>query len=505
MSLCTDLADGFALEKCLRTAVLATRIARSVSDDPEVHRTTYWASLLRFTGCTAYAHEEGRHYAAGDDISLRATLAYVDFGRPATFVGRALRGIARDAPLVARIRAVGSLVASPAAPARHAEAQCEVGAAFARTVDMPAVAEVLSLRDERWDGRGPRGVARAEAIPLAARIADVADVVELFAWSYGPEQAQDELERRAGGQLDPALVVHVRDHAPALLLGLFESTVWDLFLEAEPAPHRIAATPAERLACFEAFSRIADVQSVYTLGHSPRVAALAMRAAEVLGLPEPERVLAREAGFVHDLGRVAVPVGIWEKRAPLTAFERERIRTHSHQTETVLRLAPGLAPVAEIAAAAHERAGGQGYHRRLRADATPVTARLLAAADVCVALASDRPHRPRRGPDEVVRELRGLVTEGALDARAADAVLEAARFAAPTRRRDARHLTDREREVVRLVAVGRTNKEIGALLGMSPRTAQKHVMNVYQKVGLESRAGLALYAVEHDLLDPDDD
>ena len=62
-------------------------------------------------------------------------------------------------------------------------------------------------------------------------------------------------------------------------------------------------------------------------------------------------------------------------------------------------------------------------------------------------------------------------------------------------------LTDREVEVIRLVAIGRTNKEIGGLLGMSPRTAQKHVMNVYAKLGLESRAGLALFAVEHDLLD----
>jgi len=59
-------------------------------------------------------------------------------------------------------------------------------------------------------------------------------------------------------------------------------------------------------------------------------------------------------------------------------------------------------------------------------------------------------------------------------------------------------------EVLRLVAVGRTNREIGTLLSMSPRTAQKHVMHVYDKLGLESRAGLALYAVEHGLLEGSD-
>jgi DNA-binding CsgD family transcriptional regulator len=64
-----------------------------------------------------------------------------------------------------------------------------------------------------------------------------------------------------------------------------------------------------------------------------------------------------------------------------------------------------------------------------------------------------------------------------------------------------RGLSEREVEVVRLVAIGRSNREIGQLLGISPRTAQKHVMNVYAKLGLESRAGLALFAMEHHLLD----
>jgi DNA-binding CsgD family transcriptional regulator len=81
-------------------------------------------------------------------------------------------------------------------------------------------------------------------------------------------------------------------------------------------------------------------------------------------------------------------------------------------------------------------------------------------------------------------------------------VLQASGAATARKRAWPAGLSDREVEVIRLVAVGRTNKEIGALLGMSPRTAQKHVMHVYEKLGLESRAGLALYAVEHGLLDP---
>jgi DNA-binding CsgD family transcriptional regulator len=73
---------------------------------------------------------------------------------------------------------------------------------------------------------------------------------------------------------------------------------------------------------------------------------------------------------------------------------------------------------------------------------------------------------------------------------------------APARRKGEwpRGLTDREVEVLRLVALGRTYREVGELLGMSPRTAQRHVMNVYDKVGVSSRGALALFAVEHGLV-----
>jgi putative nucleotidyltransferase with HDIG domain len=501
LSLATDMADGFALEKSLRTAVLASRLARRTGCDLPTQRTTFWASLLRFVGCTGFAHEEGRHYSAGDDIGLRRALAMVDFGRPSTFVRRAVGNIARHAPLGARAAALGRLLGT-GAPRRHAHAQCEAGVAFARTVGMPDVEVVLALRDERWDGGGPRRAAAEEALPLASRIADLADTAELFAWNHGPEQAVDELQRRRGGQLDPALIdAFVRDPDP-LWSGLFGPSVWDLFLEAEPAPHRVAADDADVTRCLLAFSRFADLGSVYTLGHSAQVADLAQRAAAALGLPDADRALARQAGYVHDLGRVAIPNGIWEKPGPFTPYERERVRSHTQHTETALRLAPGLAALAEVGAAAHERGAGAGYHRRLHIGGQPAVARLIAAADVCVALRSDRPHRPALTAPAAERELRAMVREGALDGAAVNAVLEAAGHPARARPAAPRGLTDREVEVVRLVAIGRTNPEIGRLLGISARTAQKHVMNVYAKLGLESRAGLALFAMEHHLLDP---
>jgi HD-GYP domain-containing protein (c-di-GMP phosphodiesterase class II) len=242
------------------------------------------------------------------------------------------------------------------------------------------------------------------------------------------------------------------------------------------------------------------LKSVYTLAHSRRVATLAEIAGKAAGLGEDECVRLRRAASVHDVGRVAVSNRTWDKKGPLNAVEWQRVRAHSFQTETVLRGA-GLDDLADIAGATHERGRGAGYHRGLALDGVPFLAKIVAAADVMAALGEDRPHRRAFDDERAAKELRALVETGSLDARAAQVVLEARGI---TRKRKAAWpggLSDREVEVVRLVSVGRTNKEIGTLLGMSARTAQKHVMNVYDKLGLESRAGLALYALEHGLLD----
>ena len=134
----------------------------------------------------------------------------------------------------------------------------------------------------------------------------------------------------------------------------------------------------------------------------------------------------------------------------------------------------------------------------VRAAIEAATASRFPAAAVT---ADDEPSvRWHDGPAEATVAVRAMSQSGELDPSAVDAVLAAA--GAPRHRRTPpAALSPREAEVVRLVAIGRTNPEIGTLLGISPRTAQHHVMNVYQKLGLESRAGLALYAVEHGLLD----
>ena len=255
----------------------------------------------------------------------------------------------------------------------------------------------------------------------------------------------------------------------------------------------------------------ADLQSPWRRGHSTGVAALVADAGLAAGLPEPESGLLAGAALVHDVGRVGVPSGIWDHPGPLTVDQWERVRMHPYLTERVLQRCPLLRPFAEVAARHHERADGSGYHRGDAGDRFPLHARLLAAADAYHAMTEARPHRPALSPAQAAAELRATVASGALGRREVDAVLAAAggravlaaaggRPAPTGRPEHPGGLTDREVEVLGLIARGRANKQVAAALGISPKTVGRHVEHIYAKAGVRTRAGATLFAMEHDLL-----
>jgi DNA-binding NarL/FixJ family response regulator len=149
----------------------------------------------------------------------------------------------------------------------------------------------------------------------------------------------------------------------------------------------------------------------------------------------------------------------------------------------------------------HERQDGSGYHRQLRSTAIPTLARVLAAADVYQALTQERPHRPAYSSGAAADRLIAEHRAGRLDQQAVDAVLAAAGHRARAARRTwPSGLSDREVEVLRLVARGRSTREIARELVISPKTADHHVQHIYSKIAVSTRASATLFALEHDLL-----
>jgi DNA-binding NarL/FixJ family response regulator len=181
--------------------------------------------------------------------------------------------------------------------------------------------------------------------------------------------------------------------------------------------------------------------------------------------------------------------------------QEEQVRVHPHYSERVLARCGPLAPLAGLAASHHERLDGSGYHRQLRAGGLGTAARVLCAADAFQAMTQTRAHRPARSADEAASVLAAEARAGRLDAEAVRAVVEAAGRPSPALSppRPA-GLTERQMEVLRLVAQGLSNPDIARRLVISRRTAEHHVQDVYAHIGVSSRAGAALFAMEHDLL-----
>jgi diguanylate cyclase (GGDEF)-like protein len=140
--------------------------------------------------------------------------------------------------------------------------------------------------------------------------------------------------------------------------------------------------------------------------HVNDVAELAAAVAERLELPAGEREDIRIAAALHDIGKLAIPDSILAKPGPLDDGEWSFMRRHTLIGERILGATPGLAGVAELVRASHERPDGRGYPDRLAGDEIPLGARIVAACDAYHAMISDRPYRPATTHAEALSELR---------------------------------------------------------------------------------------------------
>lgn len=500
LSLAADAADGFPAETTMRSAVLAAGLAQRVGH-PAVGDVLI-GGLLRHIGCTGFAAEEAHVYGAGDDVALRAVMAEVDFGQPERAVRHVTENLAREAPPAERAAAVQAILGGGgAAGVLHDAAQCDAGERLAALIPVDSAARAVATDAfERWDGRGGPQGKQGDEISSVARLVEVGYVAELFRCRQGRGGAIAEVRQRSGGQLDPTFAGAFLDH-PGELFDLNEDphvSVWEALCGAEPEPWA-QLSPSHLDAVALAFARFTDLKSVFFTGHSEAVADLAAQAAAVVGLDADAVTDIRRAGLLHDIGRVAIPTGTWDRPRALSGPERDRVRFHAWETQRILTSTPLLASLATLAGAAHERVDGSGYHRGLTADHLDVGARLIAAADVATALREARPHRPEMSEHDAHEVLRAEVVEGRLDHAAVSAVLAVRGAPALAPPSWPSRLTDREVDVLRAVAAGGSNKDVAQALGITAKTVAHHVAHIYDKTGCRSRAGLTLFALEHQL------
>jgi DNA-binding NarL/FixJ family response regulator len=176
------------------------------------------------------------------------------------------------------------------------------------------------------------------------------------------------------------------------------------------------------------------------------------------------------------------------------------MRSHASFTERMLQSSKAWKDLAVLAASDHDRLDGSGYPRMSPAPNVGVPARILSAADVLAALVTPRPHRPAYSLDDAARMVREEAARGRLDRACTDAVLASQGLRAKERPRLVAGITERELEVLRLLARGLVDKDIAAKLGISHRTVHHHNQSIFQKIGVTTRAAAVLFAAENGLL-----
>lgn len=475
-------------------------LARELGLRGSVLTDIYYVSLLRFIGCTADSHETAA-LAGGDDIAFRSEVAVHTMGDLAALRAFLLERGSRAGMVGAGPGRQLSLAAVAKASAQALNAHCEVAERLADKLGFgESVRTALSHAFERWDGSGaPAGLAGL-AIPQAVRIAIVARDVEIVSRRLGVDAAVKLVQTRRGSAYDPQLCAVIEHSAGALLQMIDNTPLWETVLAEEPQPQR--RLDGDGLdAALAAFAVFVDLKTPLASGHSSQVAALAAAAGQQLGLSAGEVLALRRAGWVHDLGHTGVANSIWEKPGPLTALEREHVRQHPYLTQRILARCSGLEQLAALAGAHHERLDGSGYHVGSSAGAQPLAQRVLAVADAYQAMTQTRAHRPARSPDRAARELRADCGDNTLDRRAVDALIAVATDSSLRRRPASDILTAREIEVLRLLCRGQSNREMAARLDISSKTIGHHVQHIYQKLGVSTRAGATLCAMQQGMLD----
>jgi HD-GYP domain-containing protein (c-di-GMP phosphodiesterase class II) len=507
LSIATDLGMGQPLESALCSCVVAMRLGEALNLDSDTLRDVFYQALLRYIGCNADANALAA--LMGDELALRHDFAAVDPGRPPAVLSLAMHYLRlanageppyRMAALVAR-----GLLTLPRVMNESFAGHCEVAQRLAGRLGLAeSLIVCLGQLYERWDGKGrPRGLKGEEVAPAVLLVTLAQDAV-IWTRIGGPDAAVATVRKRSGGAYHPGMAERFCKEAPTILAGLDQEPTWESVLALEPGG-RDCLTDEEFDRSCEALADFADMKSPYTLGHSPGVAALAAGAGRRCGLIEADVTALRRAGLLHDIGRVGVSAGIWGKEGALSEREWEQVRLHAYYTDRVLARPEPLGRLGVLASQHHERMDGSGYHRAIPGPALSPAARILAAADAYHAMTEPRPHRGALSPEEAAEELRREVRAGRLDGDGVHAILAEAGHRHPGGTRRARRerpagLSEREVEVLRLLARGLSNRDMAEQLYLSPDTVKHHIRHIYDKTGVSTRAGATLFAMENGLL-----
>jgi putative nucleotidyltransferase with HDIG domain len=395
LSFALDLTEGQPMGHSVRSCVLGMSLAGEIGLPPAMLPDLYYALLMKDAGCSTNAARMVQILGT-DDIKAKRDVKTTDWTRIGwDSLQYALSHVRPNAPFTERVQALFSVAVNQKKNAHEmVKMRCERGAAIARRIGLSeTTALAIHSLDELWNGGGqPEGL-RGEAIPLLARIMNLAQTVDVFYATYGVEATIGMARQRSGRWFDPALVRAFESLAKRESLWADMDNASRRVIEMEPAQPVFEANDETIDNICLAFADVIDAKSPFTYRHSAGVAGAAVAIGRTLSMSEPELVLLRRAALLHDIGKLSVSNSILDKPGKLTEEEWAVVRRHPHRSLEILKRVPGFGDLSEIAASHHEKLDGTGYFRNMTAENLTLPARILVVSDIYDALAAKRPYR----------------------------------------------------------------------------------------------------------------
>lgn len=406
-----DLTEGQPAGHSIRACWIGTKLAQAIGLNDAALRDVYYAVLLKDLGCSVNAARVTEMFV-GNDRDLKRDFKLIG-PNPEDFGEFIMTKVGVDADPEARDAAVANLLANAGAIMTDImDTRCTRGADIARQLRFSEdVAQAIAHLDEHWDGSGlPLGIS-GEDIHIGGRIAQLAQIADVFYMTGGANVALAEILRRSGSWLDPKLAeTFLRLAGTSLFWTALESDTLaqDLFA-LEPAACQVDVDEDYLDDIAGAFGQVIDAKSSFTSGHSERVGLYADAIAEFLGFDAADRRRLRRAAILHDVGKLGVSSAILEKPGKLEADEWREMQSHANHTTHILSQIGVMHEMALIAGSHHERLDGKGYPLGLDARSISVESRIITVADIFDALTADRPYRAAMPVDKALHIMAGEV------------------------------------------------------------------------------------------------
>lgn len=495
----------------VRATYIGMHLANSLGLSEPEKVDLFYAELLMDAGCTAWASQTAAAILGDDSAARNALFFDTDPDDPRDML-RWLAGYMATGERLDR-RLKRSIMFVPTARDFMLEGlrnTAETAARLARRLGRsPGTQTALRYVFEQWSGGGPHALC-ADDIPLVSRIVYATIFVEVLHQIGGRDAAIRLATGRRGKTLDPSVVDAFLDLAeqPEFWSGLEDDAVPTLVRQLEPdSQYRyVSADHIDEAAM--AFADFADLKSMYSAGHSRRVARLSEQIATDLDLATESVITIRRASLVHDLGLVVVPAFVLHKPVDrLAVAERESLRLHPYHSERILAGVPAFLELCTLVVAHHEQPDGRGFPRGMRGEQIPIGARVIAVADAFDELTHARPDGPAMDVQSALSELQ-RDSNTRFDVEVLEALRRLLHVPAQTplppatapRREWPANLTDREVEVLRLLATGASRRDIAHRLSVSEHTVRHHLEHIYAKLQVRTRVEATLFALEHDLI-----